>query len=124
MKVYLSYSSKDKDLASDIASRLSEEGYDVWNWQEELFPGDNWAKNLGEALEQSDAMIVLISKDSMDSWVVRKEISYAIGSQRYEGRLIPIQIGSLPRSSIPWILTKMNLIRAVKDRDEIVNRIV
>ncbi len=69
-------------------------------------------------------MIVLISKDSMDSWVVRKEISYALGSERYEGRLIPIQIGSLPRSSIPWILTKMNLIRAAKDRDEIVNRIV
>jgi hypothetical protein len=33
----------------------------LWDESEEVLPGENWAKKIGDALEKSDAMVVLES---------------------------------------------------------------
>ena len=61
MKVFISHTAADADLARELAEQLAEQGYDVWRPEVDVLPGDNiWLKT-GEALEQSNAMVVLMS---------------------------------------------------------------
>jgi hypothetical protein len=77
----------------------------VWSSQVEVFPGDNAWLRIGQALKKSNAMVVLVSPDSMRSENVRREIEYALGDPNYEGRLFPVQVRPTP--NLPWILRKL-----------------
>lgn len=102
MQVFLSYSEADRAFARKLSSRLSEQGLDVYDPNDDLFPGDNWPLKIGKALQESKAMVVLLSPDSMKSEWVRSEIEYALGDHNYKGRLFPVLVR--PTHKIPWIL--------------------
>lgn len=117
MQVFLSYSHKDSKLAKQIAKGLVEFGLDIWNSEAEIFPGDNWAEKVSDALKDSDAMVVLITPESLKSRTVQREIEYALGNSSYSNRLIPVLVGSeekLSEKNIPWILRRLNIIRLSK----------
>jgi hypothetical protein len=127
MKVFLSYSHKDSDLAKQIASELIEIGLEVWNAETEIFPGDNWAEKVSDALKDSDAMVVLITPESLESRTVQREIEYALGNNSYSNRLIPVLVGSeesISKKNIPWILQRLKTIRLSKPEqtDEGINQ--
>lgn len=112
MKVFLSYTEADCGVAKDIASHLEEAGHDVWYPDGALYPGDNWALEIGKALNASDAMVVLLSPSAMKSDWVRKDIEFALRSVQYRGRLIPVMVK--PTADIPWILKKFPMVRLNK----------
>ena len=89
MKIFLSHSMSDRPLARNIAQGLVDLGFVVWFDEWDLQPGENWAKAVGKALESADAMVVLVTPDSMQTWQ-REEIQYALTTPRFEGRLIPV----------------------------------
>lgn len=120
-KVYLSYSPVDSEVAKALAKRLADAGLDLWDPAEALFPGDNWALRIGQALQESDAMIALVSPASMKSESVRQEIEYALGSARYKGRLLPVIVK--PAKDMPWILKRFPAVRIEPDFEEAVRRI-
>ncbi|HEY5041750.1 MAG TPA: toll/interleukin-1 receptor domain-containing protein [Verrucomicrobiae bacterium] len=122
MKVFISNSEADEKWARLLRSRLSEEGFEVWNSANDIAPGDNWLLKSGKALQNADAMIVLLSPDSAKSDWVRSEIEYALSSSQFRSRVIPLLIK--PTEDVPWILHKLHFIRATKDMDETVNRVV
>ena len=108
MNVFLSYSRCDREWAIAVAERLQSEGFDVWDSESELFPGDNFASRIAEALESADAMVVLVSPDALASEWVKHEIDFALGSSRLSGRLIPVIVR--PTERLPWILQKLKTI--------------
>jgi hypothetical protein len=58
-------------------------------------------------------MIVLLTPESLKSFHVVSDISYAIGQEKYQGRLIPVIVSSLDNLNleyIPWILKKFPMI--------------
>lgn len=122
MRVFLSYGLKDKDSAKELSKRLSAVGFEVWDEDQEILPGDNWALKLGAALEESEAMIVLLSPEGVKSPSVRREIQYALGSPKYKGRLIPVIVQ--PTENIPWVLQQFELVRADKKLDKATEQIV
>jgi hypothetical protein len=122
MKVFLSYASEDRELARQLGVKLAKAGLDTWDPAEALFPGDNWALRIGEALEDSEAMVVLISPDSVKSEWVQREIQYALGAPHFKGRLIPVMVR--PTKDIPWILKKFPSVQAHKDLAHAVREIV
>ena len=105
MQVFLSYSDADRDFARQLASQLSKRGHQVYDPSDQLFPGDNWPLKIGEALQKSKAMVVLLSPDSMKSEWVRREIEFALGDQNYKGRLFPVLVR--PAQRIPGILREI-----------------
>ena len=110
MQVFISHSSKDKSAARQLAHRLSEAGLKVWVPEDEILPGDNWAKKVGQALEDSDLMVVLITPHAFETEWLKEEIQYALTAEHYKGRLIPVFLGSENETSaeVPWILRKLN----------------
>jgi len=128
MKVFLSYAYKDEFLAKRITSALIKNGLDVWNAEAEILPGDNFAEKISDALQDSDAMVALISPESLKSKNVQCEIEYALGNKSYSNRVIPVLVGSeesLSSESIPWILRRLQMIRVAKPEqaDEEINQI-
>ena len=106
MQVFLSYADSDLPLAKRIAQGLGAAGFQVWYDDLYVFPGDNWGKAVGEALEQSEAMVVLLTRDGLRSKKVTSETQFALGNLRYEHRLIPVVSGlddGAIQKHIPWV---------------------
>jgi len=121
MKIFLSYSTEDGAVARKLASQLEQAGFDTWDPAEARFPGDNWALRIGKALQESDAMVVLISPKAMKSESVRQEVEYAISSPHYKGRLIPVMVK--PTKDMLWILKRFPLVTVGRDLSEAVRQI-
>ena len=104
-QVFLSYDHSDGKWARKLSEYLEAAGFRVFDRQNQLFPGDNWPREIGKALDSSNAMVVLISPESVRSPSVQREIDYALVSVRYENRLIPVEVE--PTTGFPWILGHM-----------------
>jgi hypothetical protein len=120
VRVFLSHSDKDQAWANQIAQRLKEAGLQVWDAADELYPGDNWHLEIGKALAAANAMIVLVSPAAAESKLLREEVSYAIGSERFRDRLIPVVVR--PTNKMPWILKTMRPEKG--SPDEVSKRII
>jgi len=107
MSVFISYALEDQEWARELMSRLSESGIEVWDPAAQVFPGDNWALKIGQALEKSNAMVVLLSPAAAKSEPVQRDVQYARGSKRFKNRLIPVMIKSTTR--FPWILKDLQV---------------
>jgi hypothetical protein len=120
MKVFISYSDEDSALAKKVARVLRQNGLDVWI-DDQVLPGDNWAQKASEALEESEAMVVLLSASALKTRWVKHDISFALGKREYSGRLIPVVVGSLedlPADEYPWILRRLKIIEIHSPQEE------
>ena len=109
MRVYVSHAHEDDNVAGVLRTLLSKAGFEVWDPAERVLPGDNWALELGKALQRAQVMVVLLSPAALASKWVQWEIEYALGDERFKGRLVPVVIRSV--KEIPWILEKLDVIR-------------
>jgi hypothetical protein len=112
-RVFLSYAAGDKRTARQLAEGLRGQSFDVWTADSDLSPGDNWAAQMAGALGQSDAMVVLLSAESVESEWVRRDVEYALSTKRFEHRLIPVVIGEQRPEWLdkaPWVLKRLQMI--------------
>lgn len=89
--VFLSYARTDGEVAERIAARLEASGHKVW-WDRHIRGGSQFSKQIEEALDRAEAVVVLWSRQSIDSAWVRDEAATA----RDSGRLIPVSIDGTP----------------------------
>jgi len=94
-KIFISHATADKDrFVLAFAIRLRNSGVDAWVDQWEMNPGDSLvSKIFEEGLKQCQAMIVVLSRHSIESRWVREELNAAV-VRRIENspRLIPIRL--------------------------------
>lgn len=118
MKVFISYSSKDEALATKLVESLEHAGLDAWYNKREVMPGDNWAEKIASGLKESNAMVVLVTPDALESDAVQSSISYALSEKAFSKRLIPVIVGDpadFPKDGIPWIFKKLHTVNLSKD---------
>ena len=90
--VFLSYGRDDGDKARAIAVALEKAGHSVW-WDEHISGGSQFAKEIEQALDKADIVVVLWTSKSIESPWVRDEA----GAGRDKGRLVPLSFeGTLP----------------------------
>ncbi len=130
MRVFVTYASRDRELAVQLAANLSAAGFSVWNPEEDVVPGDNPANVRGKALDESDLFVALITRGALDeSELLRGEIQYALTSERFEGRLIPVLVDHVTFQAgkdVPWILLKLNPVYVSRPYDgfaEVISRV-
>ena len=94
-KVFVSHASEDKSrFVVDFARRLRENGVDAWLDQWEMKPGDSLVdKIFEEGLKDARAVIVVLSKSSVQKPWVREELNASVVNRISRGtRLIPVVI--------------------------------
>jgi adenylate cyclase len=76
MQVFISYSRKDSQYARMIVEHLKQRGIDVW-MDDRIEYGSKWTTEIEKALNESPAVIVIMSPNSKESEWVQNEVAYA-----------------------------------------------
>lgn len=76
-KIFISYSHQDHNCANGITRFLSRQGYDVWIDTDRLMSGQKWTADIDSALKSADALIALISENSVRRTEVLRELETA-----------------------------------------------
>jgi hypothetical protein len=85
--VFLSYDRDDANTARPIAAALEKAGHSVW-WDRQISGGSQFAKEIEQALNNADVVVVLWTSSSVESPWVRDEA----GAGRDRGRLVPLSL--------------------------------
>ena len=75
MRIFLSHSSKDKQFVEKLAKDILALDVEVWLDKWEIKVGDSLLDKIGEGLESSDYLIIILSNNSVQSSWVRKELN-------------------------------------------------
>lgn len=79
LKVFLCHASADKPAVRDLYKRLTADGVDAWLDAESLLPGQKWKIEIPKAIQNSDIILVCLSKESVNKeGFVQKEIRDAL----------------------------------------------
>ncbi len=89
-RVFLSYARDDAPAAKQLAGGLERAGHVVW-WDHHIQGGSRFATEIDRELKNSDAVVVLWSKTSVDSPWVQDEAAEG----RDSGRLVPLLMGNV-----------------------------
>lgn len=84
--MFISYAHKDSDIVFPEIKRFQDMGYNVW-YDEGIGAGNEWLKDVVNHLVESDLFVVFITRNSVASKNVRKEIKYAIHKDK---NILPI----------------------------------
>lgn len=87
--VFISYSSKEYELAKRIRKILQENNIECWMAPESIPVGGDYSNEIPRAIESSDIFLVLVSKKSQESVWVPKEMDIAITLKK---NIIPIHM--------------------------------
>jgi hypothetical protein len=85
--IFIAHVEEDAEIALEIALGLEKAGYRTWCYEVDSVPGPSYLVRTGEAVAQSQAMVIVISPHSLGSSQVTKEVVRAHESAKH---FIPI----------------------------------
>lgn len=77
-KVFISYSTSDSPCAGQLKTHLEKAGFRCWKAPEDIQPGESWPAAITRALQESWVMILICSRQSLQSPEVSKELTLAM----------------------------------------------
>lgn len=112
LRVFLCHASQDKPVVWKLHRYLIQHGVQPWLDQNELLPGQSWQVEIPKAIDNSDVILVCLSKNSINKeGYVQKEIAFALDKalEKPEGTIfiIPVKLEEceVPKrlSSYQWV---------------------
>lgn len=76
--IFLCHSSKDKFFVRELAENLKTYGIKVWLDEAEINIGDSLTEKIGQAIDETDYVGVVLSTNSVNSQWVQKELQVAL----------------------------------------------
>lgn len=76
--IFISYSSADVDVASDVADTISRNGWDCFLAHRDIHAGEEYAERIVDAIDHAKLMVLIMSKMSNDSQHVMREVERAV----------------------------------------------
>ena len=88
---FISYSSKDKNIADNLCAKLEARGIKVWYAPRDIISGD-YAGAIVDAISRSTQFIVILSQNSIQSNHVLNEIDLAFSQMQRGLKFLPLKI--------------------------------
>jgi formylglycine-generating enzyme required for sulfatase activity len=107
LSVFISYSRKDTETAERLREILNELEFETYLDKHDILPGEPWQERLNRLIEAADAVVFLISPDSVSSPVCSWEVNE---SERLAKRILSVVIRDAPADAIPQRLKRLNYI--------------
>jgi CRP-like cAMP-binding protein len=101
MQIFMSYSRKDDLFARKLTTHLKDQRFNVWLDVFNIRAGTSWARQIGEALDQCQIMLLILSPDSLASGNVEDEWNYYLDKKK---TIVPILYR---KCDIPYRLFKL-----------------
>jgi CRP-like cAMP-binding protein len=103
-KIFLSYARADQAFATRLANNLLKQQIDVWLDTYRLDAGKSWARQIGDALDQCQVMLLVLSPTSVDSDNVEDEWNYYLDLKK------PVVVVRHVPCKVPYRLSKLEYI--------------
>lgn len=87
LRVFISYSRRDKVFARRLYDALTTAGYQNWVDWESIPAASNWASRIFAGIEEADAFLFIVSGESLRSKACHEELAYAFEKEK---RIFPI----------------------------------
>jgi WD40 repeat protein len=108
-RIFVSYSRKDAAFVDRLVAELIARGYDAFLDREDISGGEAWKERLEQLILQADAVVFVISPDSIASPVCNWETQRTVELGK---RLIPVCLKRVEDDSVPAQLSRLNYIFA------------
>lgn len=92
MPVFISYSHSDELIVNKLAAHLVKNNANVWVDTWELNVGDSIINRVQEAIQESSALLVVLSKASVQSEWCKKELSAGLMRELDEKRVVVLPV--------------------------------
>lgn len=92
MTIFISYSHEDKDKVDLLAAHMVKKNASVWVDRWELNVGDSIIQRVQEAITESDALLVILSKASIKSEWCKKELNSGLIRELDEKRIVVLPV--------------------------------
>jgi len=86
---FVSYASEDREAAFEVADRLEEAGLACWVAPRDVRVGQDYGAEIIRGIEQSDALVLVLSQHSNDSKFVKAEVERAYSKNK---TVFPVRI--------------------------------
>ncbi|KVX03221.1 toll/interleukin-1 receptor domain-containing protein [Shewanella frigidimarina] len=117
MRVFLSHSYEDNDIASKVRNYLAHHDLTVFDDKADIATGASLNASISQAISDSDVVLFFVSKNSEKSQWIQQEMSLAV-SNRLKGKdvkLIPIVLDR--NAEIPFFLKDYLYLDMSKSKD-------
>lgn len=94
--IFLSYSSRDRELVRTARDRLADQGFDVF-WDQQVPTGTDWDTWIRQHLSKAKCVVVFWSGNAVASDNVRHEAEVA----KRQGKLVPAMLEPLAVEQLP-----------------------
>ena len=114
-RVFISYSRTDFKAAEGLVIDLEARNFKAYLDKQDIMAGEPWKKELGVLIELADAVLFLVSPDSVSSPMCDWEVNEA---ERLGKRLFPVLVRDVADNRVPGRLNSLNyaLLRDTDDR--------
>lgn len=92
MKIWISYSFADKEFVSVLKTQLQNVQLEVIDYESAVMPGDNIEDSIYRSISEADVLLVVLSRDSVNSHSLFAEMGMIISEikNNYRKKFIPI----------------------------------
>ena len=119
--LFISYSTKDTDIASELAGMLQKHGLSYFMDSRSLSSGDEWTESIRHSLIQSKEVLMLLTPNSIKSqWVMIEA-----GAAWVQGKRIVPCIQFVDKKDLPGPIGRYQVkkIATYKDKEELIQEI-
>jgi hypothetical protein len=110
--IFVSYASPDRDVAFRIVSFLEAQGISCWVAPRDVPPGVEYGEAIINGIEQSRALVLILSDQSNESQFVRKEVERAVSKTK---AVLPVRIREVtPSGSLEFFISSAQWVDAWK----------
>ncbi len=110
--VFISYASKDeKEIVEPLVAAMKKRNIKVWRDREQISWGDSVEKKIGEGLRKSRYVVVVLSRDYIQSRWAMEEYRTVVNEQISSGsvRILPLLHGT--ENDVPIIFDSVQFLR-------------
>jgi hypothetical protein len=114
---FISYNSKDQKFTQRLHDDLQNNGVRCWFAPEDLKIGDEFRRTIGQQIRVRDKLLIILSKNSIQSEWVGDEVEKALAEEKEQGtlKLFPIRLdGAVLKAKDDWA-EKIRLRRHIGD---------
>ena len=109
--VYISYSILDEKMATNVAAGLRKLGHKITIYKEAVAGGGKWRDVMDRGMEECNALVVLMTENSLSRPFVNAEIGAARALNK---KLIPVVFKSVPE--VPGVVDDIHCLSAEENK--------
>lgn len=116
-ELFLSHSTYDRSFVTRLTQVLKQHRIRYWYSATHIRGAKQWHDEIGKALGRCDWFVVVLTPRAVGSKWVKRELLYALNSDRYNERIVPLLRKPCRHSQLSWTLDEYQFVDFTSDFD-------